>query len=970
MKLKKFYIIFYFTVLALNAQEPVSIHLTEKDGLPDIEFYDILEDHQGFIWLAADKGLYRYDGKNYKLYTHPLKRGRSLFYLTLDTKGRIWCNNLAGQFFYIENDILVLFKDFEFINTLADFNIFKNHLVIRNGTEIYAINIESKKIVNTLKEISEDYLVDLNNKSDGVYFIKNQYLNYTENSNLSEYYSISSEQISPKTHRGSNKFFKYKNHVLFFQSSLLTGENKLFRFEQEKIIQIVLPEELLNIRIVHAYEIENQLWVLTQNGIYVLDIRKNKAVILKHYLKNIYTTDLLIDKNKNYWITTLKNGIFVLPNLELKRITTPLNIGINTMDLATNKKVYFATTSGNIYSYNTVSNKLKNFSIKLESQVHGICKNQYSQDILIIGNSESLIYNELNQSKQKSSVLVTKSIVPLNENNYLLSLPHSLAIYNKKKDTIVDIHQVRSYGSVINKQQTKAYSNFTTGLAKVDLKTGDLTPLLHQKKPVFASKIVIDEKEVIWVATYSNGLYGFKNDQLIYQFDIANGLLSRVINAIEVTNNSVWVATDKGIQNYNYLTKTNSIIDRQDGVNSYNINAIKVLDNQVFFSSNTGLYQFDSNKINKNRKILKPYFTGVAIQEKDTILAKSYTLKQTDSEIKISFNVNGFQSQSFTDYQYQLSGFNSKWIPIENGLDFVKFNTLPEGVFNFKLRAKNSKEETFSKPISIALTITSPFYKTWWFLAFVFGISLFFVWLFYKQKTKRLKAAQVRELENAKINQQLVFSQLENLRSQMNPHFIFNALNSIQDYIILNEKKLARIYLVKFSRLIRTYLEHSQKNEITLKEEINALQLYLELEKDRFDDDFKFELSIDPKLDLDHTLVPSLFIQPYVENALKHGLLHKKEDKQLHLNFKLNQTHQVLVCEIIDNGVGRKTASEIKKNRTEYHKSFASSANQKRVNLLNKAQHKKIEVSIEDLYNPNQIASGTKVLIVIHLPEN
>ena len=104
----------FFILIAffdLNAQEPLSIHLTEKDGLPDIEFYDLLADKKGFIWLAADKGLYKYDGREYKLLDNPTKRGRSLFGLKIDFKGRVWCNNLAGQFFYVENNKLHLFKD-------------------------------------------------------------------------------------------------------------------------------------------------------------------------------------------------------------------------------------------------------------------------------------------------------------------------------------------------------------------------------------------------------------------------------------------------------------------------------------------------------------------------------------------------------------------------------------------------------------------------------------------------------------------------------------------------------------------------------------------------------------------------------------------------------------------------------------------------------------------------------------------
>ena len=169
------------------------------------------------------------------------------------------------------------------------------------------------------------------------------------------------------------------------------------------------------------------------------------------------------------------------------------------------------------------------------------------------------------------------------------------------------------------------------------------------------------------------------------------------------------------------------------------------------------------------------------------------------------------------------------------------------------------------------------------------------------------------------ISKKLVFSQLEALRSQMNPHFIFNALNSIQEYIVFNNKELASNYLVKFSRLIRIYLEHSQQNEIVLKEEVNALKIYLELEKIRFEDILDYDLYIDENLMLEQIKIPSLFIQPYVENAIKHGLLHKLDDRKLKVSFQKEKLNNYLVCTIEDNGIGRKQAAALQSKRTNRH---------------------------------------------------
>jgi len=205
------------------------------------------------------------------------------------------------------------------------------------------------------------------------------------------------------------------------------------------------------------------------------------------------------------------------------------------------------------------------------------------------------------------------------------------------------------------------------------------------------------------------------------------------------------------------------------------------------------------------------------------------------------------------------------------------------------------------------------------------------------------------------------------LRSQMNPHFIFNALNSIQEYIVFNNKELASNYLVKFSRLIRIYLEHSQQNEIVLKEEVNALKIYLELEKIRFEDILDYDLYIDENLMLEQIKIPSLFIQPYVENAIKHGLLHKLDDRKLKVSFQKEKLNNYLVCTIEDNGIGRNASLEINKNKTLQHQSFATSANEKRLELINLDRAQKIVVEIVDLYSNDNESKGTKIIIKIPL---
>lgn len=274
----------------------------------------------------------------------------------------------------------------------------------------------------------------------------------------------------------------------------------------------------------------------------------------------------------------------------------------------------------------------------------------------------------------------------------------------------------------------------------------------------------------------------------------------------------------------------------------------------------------------------------------------------------------------------------------------------------FKAREKDRNIELLSQQTTIqALQIKQRNQ------ALIIGLIIFLmvlssVFFFYNARSSKRKRIQ------AELKQQTRESELKALRSQMNPHFVFNALNSIQEYIMSNERKLAGKYLGKFADLMRIYLEHSKKTTVTVGEEVEALSLYLELEKLRFEDSLEYIISVHKNVDI--TLeIPSLLLQPYVENAIKHGLLHKKEGRKL--DVLLTQENDILQCEIIDNGVGRKKSAEINQMRNPDHKSFATKATQSRIELLNQDRMIPIQENVTDAFSDLEEFCGTRVLLKI-----
>jgi LytS/YehU family sensor histidine kinase len=226
-------------------------------------------------------------------------------------------------------------------------------------------------------------------------------------------------------------------------------------------------------------------------------------------------------------------------------------------------------------------------------------------------------------------------------------------------------------------------------------------------------------------------------------------------------------------------------------------------------------------------------------------------------------------------------------------------------------------------------------------------------------KLQRLESEKIK----AELEQHASRLEMQALRAQMNPHFIFNSLNSINRFILQNNKAQASEYLTKFSRLVRLILQNSQAALIPLESELESLQLYLELEAVRFDHHFEFKITVEDDLDVSAIKVPPLIIQPYTENAIWHGLMHKEEKG--HLEIELFQREDILCCRITDDGIGRKHAAELKSKSASSHKSMGMQITASRIEMLQQKKQLDAYIKITDLILPNGRAGGTEVFLKI-----
>lgn len=978
MKTKLYYIIFLFVACCIQAQNPVSIQLTEKDGLPDYEIYDLIEDHQGYIWIAANKGLFRYDGKNFLHFNHEDKRGLSVFGLQLDNKGRVWCNNISGQLFFIADGKMHLFLDIkENINgKLPDYILDKNNLFILTENGLIKFDLDTKA-----KTILKDSSIESSIYHSPFYF-KNK-LHLLHGFNLLELdgntFSVL-KKFNSFIPTGNAKIIpiQLKEEILV---AIVSSEVTFQRYAEGKWHEFPTPVELQKLKINELFFQNDELWIATNKGVFVYQLSSKQLLFKRIIIKGENCTKVLKDKNQNYWFSTLEKGIFVVPNVNIIKSNTLVNEKITDFDYFDKNNLLFGTMNGKIGWISCESFHATFFDLPTDSKVVKIVYDSYRNQVYISQENNAYVWKLKQNTLFKAPQLALAKSLTVREDELIYGTYNKALKYTfiekTNKDTLktpikhipkMAKDSVFFISSEIRDKRTYTISsnpnNYWIGYVD-DLyfysKENQIAKIEFENKSIFAVDLFADSSSIAWVSTFEKGLLQI-NKKKIKSFTTNNGLLSNYLGKIQNDNSYLWILSDKGIQRLDKKTFQFTNLLKSDGLETYDYYDFQAVGDYLFLSSNKGIYRIHKNNCFKSNPTPDVFITNIEVNGITEMLKDKYELDFDKSSIKIAFNVTGFQKESYVDYEYRLLPNEKKWQLIDNGLNFLRYNSLSVGDYTFEIRAK-SKNGIPSKKQTILLHVHAPFWQKWWFYAalalFALVVSGTYLYLQNRKKAKE----QNLLMEKAKTERELLYTQLENLRSQMNPHFIFNALNSIQEYIITNEKDMASTYLVKFSRLIRMYLDHSRSQEVVLKDEVQALQLYLDLEKIRFEETLEFQIDIDPKLLNQPFYVPSLFIQPYVENAIKHGLLHKQNNRKLTIQFYQKKTS--LFCEVQDNGVGRVAAQRIKKLRMDNHQSFATSANEHRVTLLNKMRKNKIKVSILDLYMDSENATGTKVVIEI-----
>jgi len=433
--------------------------------------------------------------------------------------------------------------------------------------------------------------------------------------------------------------------------------------------------------------------------------------------------------------------------------------------------------------------------------------------------------------------------------------------------------------------------------------------------------------------------------EIIRRYTTQDNLLSNNCNHLcKDAFGNIRISSSDGISMFDTATKSfNNFPELKDAANYA---AFITADDKgnVLLSAEEGFYLLNANKIINENKNGTIYLRSIKAEDQFLSVDTNFNFTYHQSNISLQFGLLNFETTGKPLLQYRLN--NGDWLNLDNE-NSIAFSNLAPGKYLLSLREKNS----ITKVLNIHFTISPPFYKTWWFLLSVCIVIAIGVILIFRYRLGIIK-------KQSALKQKIAETEMMALRAQMNPHFIFNCISSIDNFILGNEKEMASAYLNKFAKLIRNTLDSSKTEVVPFWKDWETMQLYLELESLRSNGKFSYQTYASDALLKGHYKIPALIIQPYLENAIHHGLM-QRNDHNGKLTIVADLNNEVLTFTIQDNGVGRERSAQLKQINTLQHTSYGMQLSEDRITLFN--NRKENNITITDLKDEDGMSKGTLV---------
>jgi sensor histidine kinase YesM len=947
----------FFCDSTFAQQNFTSLPYKYRDGLPS-DYILSIQKKDGFLYFGSQRGLSLFDG--YRFINHKILKDqvRSLFvknntlYLSNNNLGIAKVDNFSARYEVLAK---VNFSDSDTNNDHYD------NLFIDNQNRIWCSDQNNLKFFSQIenKHWKIDDAGNLSEKSVQFFQVRNDLWVATTKGVFIWNEKLKTLQKHSNPILANNEFssgYSFSENEIF----LTNFSGQLFRFEPQSGKRLLLKSiQNLPIFIVDSFSTDqHNLLIYNKNGIYKYDIKLNKSeqifsskseintvfydketkliwagtnsglqkiVSNEERIQNINfprkdnqkITTIAEDQNHNLWMCNNTSEIFCLKADKTIKVFHPTSPKTVFTNIFIDKEIWFSATDG-VYKFD--NHQFKKV-ISLPYPVKKMIKDNKNQLWILSSKNGIKVFDATTFQEKKNAILNTKNYWKTNTcNDIVLGVDGEIWLAS---------WMPQNFGI-----------SFFEDSQKVFKEVSENTNFNNRSKFVtdYYNRIAFTKNNNILFSGFGGWNLVAKNGNIIHSFftskyKVANDHIEGIA---EDSHGNIWFGCAEGLYQYNPKTDKAIRISQIDGLESNDITFgfYKLNDDRLAIASDSGIQILNLKEIVKTQLINHLKLTSVQKDNVEVpISSPKFIFDYNFTELDFNFSALSFSDNEKIIYRYRFSD-EKKWnyLGTTPKLALIK---LPAGDYEIIVEAGDNLGNWQKKQLKINLKINPPFYFTFWFIGIVFLLFVFIAYLI-------VRFLLNQEKEKSKLKQTIIDVEMKTLRSQMNPHFLFNSLNSINSFIVQQKSKEASTYLTTFSKLMRNILENSRQETISLEKELETLKMYLQLETARLDHGFDYQISINKDIDAEFVQIPPLIIQPFVENAIWHGLVNKKGHG--FLKIEISKLQSMLHIKISDNGIGREASAMLKKEQVK-HKSYGIKITRQRIEMLNP----KNELKISDL---------------------
>jgi ligand-binding sensor domain-containing protein/two-component sensor histidine kinase len=1006
MPVKAFIKYIFFIPLFSIAQQYNFHNYSVKDGVPQSQVFSLLQDSRGYLWMGTrGGGLSRYNGISFKSFTvKDSLVNNYVFCIKEDAQHNLWIGTDNGFSKY---------NGIRFVSTRpagdsSKVSVYTIDIDKKNrkwlATNVGLLYYDDKGITN-VSQLMQDHKTFINtllvDANDNIWYGTGSALfRITENNGR-----FSREKFDKSNGFTNNSISVLKQDA---KGNLWIGTHGdgVYVYNGNKFYRIDLELELYKQTIYDiCFDDKGNVWLATlNNGVaqYNIESKKFSWITENEGLSNNHVRSIIQDKSGNYWFGTSGGGVCNYFGKQFTVYDKSSGLAGNyiySIFRDSKGRLWTGTSDKGVTIYDSsrftnisAANGFANVKVKAigEDAAGNIFLGTDGQGLFIFNGME---FKELSGFERNyiRAIINDRSgnvwVATAGNGLYKIS-PEGQMKNFQVKDGLLSNRLTSLY---CDKQDRLWYATENSGLGM--LSGEKILKIRFTTKEGLPSNsvrcLVEDKKGYLWGGTAGEGIFCFplyQGDYRISKYNYANGLTSSNIYLLTVDGeNNLITGTETGLDHI-FADHERKPVQIKHYGNGEGFTGIETCVNSVFndadgtiwFGTINGLTKYNpSNKI-RNEHAPVTTITNVELNYQplsntefrnfvgDWNQVKDLRLPYDQNRLTIHFVGINFSNSEAVLYKIKLEGLDKEWNPVTRDQK-ITYPDLRPGNYTFKLMACNEDGVWTAAPVTLKFSIIPPWWQSWWFITLVVVSVLSIIWIIFRWRVNSIKEKAKEQQDKITLEKEIMELEQKALRLQMNPHFIFNALNSIQSQIGADNEQTARYYLAKFSRLMRQILDNSRNTSITLEEEVSTLENYLLIEKFCNGDRFDYKITVDENIEKDYVKIPPMILQPFIENAIKHGLK-SVEGKHGMIEVDFKERGNMLECSVTDNGIGRKKADEMNRNSKEtYHKSTALAVTRERLDLIRK--DKNVEsLEIFDRYYEDGSPAGTKV--VVRIPIN